>query len=458
MTRQLAKQSRSNIQKHQPKSFKPQNQNRKNKVNHNFLGCHSRKDNPKKPGGKEQTRCPYNQKCGACQLVEVPYEQQLKQKQTAMNRLFKSYVKPASIVGMENPYYYRNKVHAVFKKERYGTIKAGTYKEGTHEVIQIENCLIEDQKASCIIQTIYTLVKSFKYTIFDEDTLQGFFRHALIRVGKHTGEILVVLVTGQLQFPSKKHFIHALLKAHPEITSIVQSINPIHTNMILGEREIRLYGKGYIEDILCGCRFKISAKSFYQINPIQTEKLYEKAIELAGLTGKEKVIDAYCGIGTIGIIASQKSRKVWGVEVNKTAIRDANINASLNERSNISFAEADATKWLVDMAEAGKKVDVIFMDPPRAGSTKRFIEAVTELGPQRVVYISCNPETLKRDLDDFTSKNYSVKQIIPFDLFPHTSHIETCVLLSNERNQHYNISVKVDVGEEYQETNKNLEV
>ena len=429
MTKQLAKQGRGNIQKHQPKSFKPKSQSHKTKVNHDFLDTHRGKVNASKRKSQDQTRCPYNQKCGACQLVEMPYEEQLKQKQMAMNRLFKAYVTPAPIVGMENPYYYRNKVHAVFKRERYGTIKAGTYKEGTHEVIQIENCLIEDQKASRIIQTIYQLVKSFNYPIFDEDTLEGFFRHVLIRVGKHTGEILVVLVTGKVQFPSKKHFVEALLKAHPEITSIVQSVNPIHTNMILGKREIRIYGKGYIEDILCGCRFKISAQSFYQINPIQTEKLYEKAIELAGLTGREKVIDAYCGIGTIGIIASQKSRKVWGVEVNKAAVRDAIINASLNERSNITFTEADATKWLVDIAEAGKKVDVIFMDPPRAGSTKRFIEAIAQLAPQRIVYISCNPQTLKRDLDNFTSKNYSVKQIVPFDLFPHTSHVENVCLL-----------------------------
>ncbi len=423
MSQQTAKRRQINTQK---------NQSHKTKVNHDFLGTHRVKVNFQKRKSQDQTKCLYNEKCGACQLVAMPYEEQLKQKQMAMNRLFKAYVKPAPIVGMENPYYYRNKVHTVFKRERYGTIKAGTYKEGTHEVIQIENCLIEDQKASRIIQTIYQLVKSFKYTIFDEDTLEGFFRHVLIRVGKHTGEILVVLVTGKLQFPSKKHFVEALLKAHPEITSIVQSVNPIHTNMILGEREIRLYGKGYIEDILCGCRFKISAQSFYQINPIQTEKLYDKAIELAGLTGREKVIDAYCGIGTIGIIASQKSRKVWGVEVNKTAVRDAIINASVNERSNITFTEADATKWLVDMAEAGKKVDVIFMDPPRAGSTKRFIEAVTQLAPQRVVYISCNPQTLKRDLDDFTSKYYNVKEIVPFDLFPNTSHIETVCLLSKK--------------------------
>lgn len=430
MTKQLAKQRHPNSQRPQSKAFKPKNQSHKTKVNHGLGVTNSVKVNHKK--SQSQTKCFYNQKCGACQLIEIPYEEQLKQKQMAMNQLFKSYVKPACIVGMENPYYYRNKVHAVFKKERYGTIKAGTYKEGTHEVIQIENCLIEDQKASRIIQTVYQLVKSFKYPIFDEDTLEGFFRHVLIRVGKHTGEILVVLVTGKLQFPSKKHFVEALLKAHPEITSIVQSVNPLHTNMILGERKIRLYGKGYIEDILCGCRFKISAQSFYQINPIQTEKLYEKAIELAGLTGREKVIDAYCGIGTIGIIASQKSRKVWGVEVNQAAVRDAIINASLNERSNITFTQADATKWLVDMAEAGKKVDVIFMDPPRAGSTKRFIEAIAQLAPQKVVYISCNPQTLKRDLDEFTSNNYHVKEIVPFDLFPHTQHVETVCLLSKK--------------------------
>ena len=378
---------------------------------------------------REQSKCAYASQCGACQLLYLTYKAQLQRKYTYLKKLLKDYGKIENIIGMEVPYYYRNKVHAVFKRECYGGIKAGTYKEGTHQVVQIKNCLIEDQRASQIIATIYELVKSFKYTIFNEDTMEGFFRHVLIRVGKSTNEILVVLVTGTLNFPSKKHFIKALLTKHPEITSIVQNINGQHTNMILGERQKVLYGKGYIEDILCGCRFKISAQSFYQINPIQTEKLYQKAIKLANLTGKEKIIDAYCGIGTIGIIASHACQEVLGVEVNEAAVNDAILNAKNNDCKNIQFTVADASEWMVRLAEQGKSIDVVFMDPPRAGSTKRFIDALMQLSPRKVIYISCNPETLKRDLDYLTKKDYSVEQIIPVDLFPQTPHIECIVEL-----------------------------
>lgn len=381
---------------------------------------------------KAKSYCRFSNQCGACQMIDVAYEKQLQEKQLQMKQLFKAYGTVSPIIGMEKPYYYRNKVHAVFKQERFGEIIAGTYMEGTHKVIPVKNCLIEDKNASQIIQSIYKLSRSFKYPIFNEDTREGFLRHVLIRVGKQTGEILVVIVTGKRPFPSKKHFVEALLKAHPEITSVVQSINGEHTNMILGEREEILYGKGYIEDVLCGCRFKISAKSFYQVNAIQTEKLYKKAFELAELSGKEKVIDAYCGIGTIGIIASKRCKKVWGVELNRTAVRDAVINAGLNHCENITFTEADASEWIIERARKDETVDVIFMDPPRAGSTKYFIDAVSQLAPKKVIYISCNPETLKRDLAWFVSNRYEVKQIVPVDLFPHTIHVETVCLMSRK--------------------------
>ena len=377
-------------------------------------------------------KCPHMTQCGGCQLLSMSYEQQLQKKQVYLKQLFKAYGPIKPIMGMTHPYYYRNKVHSVFKKERRGGLKAGIYREGTHQVIQTHHCLIEDQRASRIIETIYDLVKSFKYTIFDEDTTQGFFRHVLIRTGKQTGEILVILVTGTLSFPSKKHFIEALLKQHPEITSIVQNINGTRTNMVLGTREITLYGKGYIEDILCGYRFKISAQSFYQVNPEQTEKLYQKAITLAGLTGKETIVDAYCGIGTIGIIASKQCKEVLGVEMNPIAIKDALINAKMNEVKNIKLVAEDASDWMVEQSLQNQKVDVVFMDPPRAGSDHRFMNALIQLAPQKVVYISCNPKTLKRDLDYLTSFDYKVKTIVPVDLFPNTVHVETVVLLQRK--------------------------
>lgn len=376
------------------------------------------------------SKCPYMTLCGGCQLLAMPYNKQLQKKQLELKQLFRKYGPVQPFLGMDAPYYYRNKVHAVFKKERHGQIKAGIYREGTHQVIQTRQCLIEDPKASHIIETIYDLVKSFKYTIFDEDTTQGFFRHVLIRTGKKTGEILVVLVTGTLNFPSKKHFIEALLKRHPEITSIVQNINGSRTNMVLGTREVILYGKGYIEDLLCGCRFKISAQSFYQVNPVQTEKLYQKAIALAELTGKETIVDAYCGIGTIGIIASHHCKQVLGVEINPIAIKDAVYNAQMNEIHNIKLVAEDASSWMVAQAQQGKSVDVVFMDPPRAGSDHRFVDALHQLSPQKVVYISCQPKTLKRDLDYLTQYDYHVETIVPVDLFPNTTHVETIVLLS----------------------------
>lgn len=211
------------------------------------------------------------------------------------------------------------------------------------------------------------------------------------------------------------------------------NINPYKTSLVLGERETILYGNGYIEDILCGCRFRISAKSFYQINPIQTEVLYNKAIQLANLTGKEIVIDTYCGIGTIGLIASKKAKRVIGVEVNKDAIKDAIFNAKRNNINNVRFFNADASDFMEDIARQGEKIDVLFMDPPRAGSDERFLSSAVKLQPKRIVYISCNVETQERDLKYLVKKGYDVKIIQPVDMFPHTNHVETVVLLSHKK-------------------------
>ena len=377
-------------------------------------------------------KCNISKKCGGCQFQGIPYKEQLKKKQKKEQSLLGAYGKVCPIIGMENPYYYRNKVHAVFDRDRKGNIISGIYEEGTHRVVPVENCLIEDEKSQEIIRTIRGMLKSFKIRTYDEDTGYGLLRHVLIRRGFSTGEIMVVLVTGSPIFPSKNNFVKALRKEHPEITTIVANVNNRNTSMVLGDKQQILYGKGYIEDVLCGKTFRISSKSFYQVNPVQTEVLYNKAIEFAGLTGKERVIDAYSGIGTIGMVASDHAGEVISVELNGDAVRDAVFNAKQNKVKNIRFYKEDAGDFMVKMASHKEKADVVFMDPPRAGSDKKFLDSLLRLKPKKIVYISCNPETLARDLKHLTGNGYSVRQIQPVDMFPSTGHIETVVLIQRK--------------------------
>lgn len=377
-------------------------------------------------------KCPYAGKCGGCQYQGMDYGSQLKEKQKYVQKLLKNYGKPEPILGMENPYYYRNKVHAVYKHQKNGEIISGIYEEGTHKVVPVESCQIENQEADKVIQTIRKLAKSFKIKIYNEDSGYGLLRHVLIRYGRVTGEMMVVLVAVSPIFPSKNNFVKALRKEHPEITTVVLNINDKSTSMVLGERNIILYGKGYIEDELCGCRFRISPNSFYQVNPVQTEVLYQKAISLAGLSGKEKVIDAYCGIGTIGVIAASHCKEVIGIELNREAVKDAIGNAKRNSIKNVRFYQGDAGDFLVSMAQKGEKADVVFMDPPRAGSSEKFMESAVKMGPEKIVYISCNPDTLERDLKYLTRKGYQVDRICPVDMFPFTDNIENVCLLSRK--------------------------
>lgn len=377
-------------------------------------------------------KCNISKKCGGCQFQGIPYKEQLKKKQKKEQSLLGAYGKVCSIIGMENPYYYRNKVHAVFDRDRKGNIISGIYEEGTHRVVPVENCLIEDEKSQEIIRTIRGMLKSFKIRTYDEDTGYGLLRHVLIRRGFSTGEIMVVLVTGSPIFPSKNNFVKALRKAHPEITTVVLNVNDRQTSMVLGDREKPIFGPGFIKDRLCGCMFRISPKSFYQVNPVQTEILYQTAIDYAGLTGKETVIDAYCGIGTIGLIAAKKAGKVIGVELNKDAAKDARINAKENKITNAAFYQGDAGRFMVEMAAKGEKADVVFMDPPRAGSDERFVSSVVKLSPKKVIYISCNPETLARDLKYLTKHHYKVEKIQPVDMFPFCDHCETVCSLSRK--------------------------
>ena len=256
-------------------------------------------------------------------------------------------------------------------------------------------------------------------------------RHILLRKGFSTKEIMLVIVTAGVAFPSKNNFLKALCEKHPGITTIVQNINDRRTSMVLGKRNIVLKGKGYIEDVLCGCRFRISPTSFYQINHQQTEKLYKKAIQLADISKNDTVIDAYCGIGTIGIVASKKAGKVIGVELNSEAVSDAKINASINNIKNVTFVNADAGDFLVEYAK-NAKADVVIMDPPRSGSTPEFLNSLLKIKPDRIVYISCGPDTQARDIKVLVKGGYKVTACQPFDLFPHTEHVENICLLSRK--------------------------
>ncbi len=377
--------------------------------------------------------CVVARKCGGCQYTGVPYAEQLEIKQKNEEELLKNFGKVDRIIGMRYPCFYRNKVHAAFGKDKKGNIICGTYQEGTHYIVQVDKCLIEDEKCQEIIRTIKSLLKGFKMEPFNEDTGKGLLRHVLLRRGIKTGEIMVVLVLGTSVFPSGNNFVKELIKLHPEISTVVININDRKTSMILGEREKVSYGKGYITDELCGCRFRISPSSFYQINPVQTEVLYNKAIEFAGLTGKEKVIDAYCGIGTIGMVAAKHAKSVIGIELNGNAVRDARMNAKENKINNIEFFRGDAGDFMIKMAAEKAKADVVFMDPPRSGSTEEFLSAVATLSPEKVVYVSCNPATLARDLEFITEEGYAVKKIQPVDMFPFTDHCETVVLLTKEK-------------------------
>lgn len=378
----------------------------------------------------QEKKCSVANKCGGCQYQGMEYKKQLQKKQKEEEALLKKFCKVEKIIGMENPCYYRNKVHRTFGRDRKGNIISGTYQEGTHRIVPVEECLIEDKKCQEIIHTIRGMLKSFKIKTYDEDTGFGLLRHVMVRRGFKTGEIMVVLVLGSPIMPSKNNFVKALCKAHPEITTIVLNVNDKKTSMILGERETTIYGKGFIKDELCGCTFRISPKSFYQVNPVQTEILYQTAIEYAGLTGKEEVIDAYCGTGTIGMVAAKHAKKVIGVELNKDAVRDARMNAKDNKMNNIEFFQGDAGEFMVAMAQKGQKMDVVLMDPPRAGSDEKFLSSVVKLGPKKVVYVSCNPVTLERDLKYMVKHGYEVKKIQPVEMFAYTEHVETVVLLS----------------------------
>ena len=375
-------------------------------------------------------RCSYSKECGGCSIMHMDYTSQLEYKrekvQQCLSKIGGINIKVDPVIGMENPYCYRNKIQMPIKMSKQGKIVSGFYKEKTHDIVPIETCEIENKKADDILSSIKQLMKKFRILPYDEDRRNGVIRHILIRTSYHYDEIMVVLVTTIDSFPGRGDFIKALKNKNPEITTIVQNINPRDTNVILGERQRVLSGKGYIRDILCGVEFKISPKSFYQVNPIQTEKLYLKAIECADIKKTDLVLDAYCGIGTIGLIASKYAKEVVGVEIVKEAVIDAINNAKNNNITNAYFFAGDAGDFIVEQYKQGIKFDVVIMDPPRKGSDERFLSIIKKTKPSKVVYVSCDPATLARDLK-FLSDTYDIKSVTPVDMFPHTNHIENVV-------------------------------
>ena len=374
--------------------------------------------------------CPVAARCGGCQLGHLTYPEQLRLKQQTVEKLLGKLCKVEPILGMDDPHHYRNKVHAVIGTDRDKNPISGVYAMGTHHVVPVKNCLIEDPRADAIIQTIVGMIPRYKLRIYNENTHRGFLRHVLIRTGHVTGQILVVLIATAAEFPGGKAFVAELLEKHPEITSIVLNVNQKETSMVLGTKDVILHGTGYMEDELCGKRFRISPQSFYQVNAKQTELLYRTAIAYAGLTGQETLLDAYCGTGTIGLCASDHVKQLIGVELNANAVRDAKENARLNGVTNAKFFCDDAGRFMVKMAKDDLPLDVLMMDPPRSGSDTKFLHSALTLKPKTIVYVSCNPETLARDAAVLVKGGYTAVKAVPVDMFPYTAHVETVMLFT----------------------------
>ncbi len=380
---------------------------------------------------QELTRCSVDKKCGGCRYRNISYEEQLSIKQHQEETLLSPFGRVRSIIGMERPYYYRNKVQAVFGYDyRRRRTLSGVFQSNSGRMVPVDKCLLDDETADAIILTVRRLCDSFKLAPFDKRNGSGFLRHILVRRGFMSGEVMVVLVSAVPAFPSKRNFVRALLQAHPQITTVVHNVNPYETELVLGEHSEVLYGKGVIEDTLCGMSFRISPASFYQVNPVQCETLYQTALLFAALTGEETVLDAYCGTGTIGLLAAKQAKQVIGVELNRDAVRDAMENAKRNGVKNIYFYGGDAGEYIETAVQEGTRFDVVLTDPPRAGASVPFLRAVCRMKPKRVVYISCNLQTLARDLRYLTQRGYKAKAIQPVDMFPYTKHVETACLLS----------------------------
>ena len=383
-----------------------------------------------KSQARQDVDCNTYKRCGGCNLRHVKYEETLKMKQNAVqslvNKTLKNKLQIKETVGMENPLHYRNKAQYPIGINKKGEPVIGVFANRTHEIIPIDNCLIQNKKSEEIAKFIIEFIKEKNISIYDEKTGKGLVRHIVTKVGIKTGEIMCVIVINGHKIPNENELVENLKTRYPEIKAIVKNINMKNTNVILGQENINLYGNGYIEDILGEYKFKISSLSFYQVNPVQAEKLYNLGVSMAEITKNDVVFDLYCGIGTISLFMSKFAKKVYGIEIVEEAVKMAKENAENNNVSNTEFFVGDVEIVLDDLINnKGIKADVVMFDPPRKGLDKKSIDNILNIRPKKIVYISCNPATLIRDLADFENE-YDIKTIIPVDMFPYTSHVE-CV-------------------------------
>lgn len=372
--------------------------------------------------------------CGGCQLQHLSYEGQLKQKRKTVRDVIDRIAKLPDVPvhpvkGMEDPWRYRNKSQIPFSEQK-GKIVSGFYKSRTHHIVDTDVCIIQSEEADELMSTLKHHMFELGLSAYDEKTHKGMLRHLIVRKGRATGEVMVVLVTTKKKFPQKDAVIDMIKKVVPEVTSIMQNINNEKTNVIFGNETINLYGKSVIIDEIGDTKFEISARSFYQVNPVQTEVLYRQALDYAQLTGNEAVIDAYCGIGTISLFLAQNAKEVYGVEIVPQAIEDAKRNAELNGITNAHFEAGAAEDVIPRWYAEGKRFDVLVVDPPRKGCDENLLQTILKYKPKRVVYVSCNPGTLARDLRILEDGGYRTKEIQPVDMFPQSSHVECVVLMS----------------------------
>ncbi|MDN6671796.1 MAG: 23S rRNA (uracil(1939)-C(5))-methyltransferase RlmD [Staphylococcus equorum] len=373
--------------------------------------------------------CVYYHKCGGCQLQHMTYQAQLNMKKEQVVNLFhrKGDFKDTIIhdtIGMDNPWFYRNKSQVPVGKNNENKVITGFYRQRSHDIIDMDECLIQDNMHQDVLNQLKLWFNELNISIYNERKKQGLMRHVVIRTGHHSRELMVVFVTNGKKFKQSDVLTEKLVAAFPEIVSVKHNVNDTHSNVIMGETSYTLYGKDEIQDTLSDVTFKISDQSFYQINSIQTEKLYQRAIEYAELKGEETILDTYCGIGTIGLYMAPKAQHVYGVEIVPEAIADAKQNATLNQFENTTFVCGKAEEVILKWKAQGIKPDVVMVDPPRKGCDETFLETLLELNPRKIVYISCNPSTQQRDAQQL-AQQYKLTQITPVDMFPHTTHVET---------------------------------
>lgn len=382
---------------------------------------------------RREPACPYAKTCGGCSLQHMSYGAQLEFKRgkvkDCVERIGGLYgIDHEKTIGMDDPWNYRNKAQYPLGTDREGRAVMGFYAPRSHRIIDIDKCMLQRKNADGVIKIFKDFIKEFKIPVYDENTHKGLVRHVLTRAGYSTGEIMVTIVVNGKNIPHSDVLIERLRSLNG-MTSVVLNINREKTNVILGDRCITLWGKDTIRDKIGEVSFDISALSFYQVNPVQTERLYDLAVDAAGLTGKEKVIDVYCGIGTIALFAASKASSVYGIEIVPRAIEDAKHNAEINGINNVEFEAGRAEDILPRMYSEGVRADVIFLDPPRKGLEPSVIEAICGMKPKRVVYVSCGPATLARDMKLFAERGYSADRVQTVDMFPQTPHVETVVLM-----------------------------